>query len=119
MKIAVTALEPKASSSIDPRFGRGAFLMVYDTDLGTWQALDNTHARAAAHGAGVRAAEQVASSGASVLLTGSCGPRAFSVLTEAGVQVCTGVTGSVVEAVQRYLAGEITPASGPDREGPW
>ncbi|MGC8667348.1 MAG: NifB/NifX family molybdenum-iron cluster-binding protein [Chthonomonadales bacterium] len=119
MKIAVTASRPDATASVDPRFGRGAFYMVYDTDAATWQALENTQGRAASHGAGVRAAEQIAASGAAVLLTGSCGPRAFQVLTEAGIKVCTGVTGSVTEAVQRFLRGEIAPASGPDRDGPW
>lgn len=119
MKIAVTASHPDASAAVDPRFGRGAFYMVYDTATGAWEALDNAQAQSAAHGAGVKAAERIASSGASVLLTGSCGPRAFEVLTAAGIQVCTGVSGTVEQAVQRFLAGEITPASGPDRNGPW
>lgn len=49
--------------------------------------------------------------GANVVLAGGMGPRAVQMLNQGGVEVATGMTGTVAEAIQDWLAGTrgITP----------
>jgi predicted Fe-Mo cluster-binding NifX family protein len=54
--------------------------------------------------------------GADALLTGHCGPKAFHVLTEAGVTIYAGFEGTVLEAVSTWRDGALEPLAGPDRE---
>jgi len=89
---------------MDARFGRAALFLVYDTETNAWDVLDNADNRDAAHGAGIVAAETVARSGATVLLTGQCGPKAMDALQRAGVRVVEGEEGTAEQAVQRFLA---------------
>jgi len=60
--------------------------------------------------AGIQSAQLIAKNGASVVLTGSCGPNALQVLKEAGIIVVTGVTGSVSQVVQQFTAGSLKSA---------
>jgi len=67
----------------------------------------------AMHGAGIEAAQTVANEGAKAVITGSVGPNAFQVLSQAGIEVITDASGTVREAIQRYKAGQLgRPASG-------
>ncbi len=104
MRIAVTATGRDPGSLMDARFGRAALFLVYDTETNAWDVLDNADNRDAAHGAGIVAAETVARSGATVLLTGQCGPKAMDALQRAGVRVVAGEEGTAEQAVQRFLA---------------
>ena len=119
MKIAVSAREPSIDSPVDERFGRAACFVIVDAETGEHEALDNTQNLHAAQGAGIQAASIVARSGAKVLLTGHCGPKAFDGLQAAGVQVVTGVEGTVREVVARYQAGDLTGSEAPNVEGHW
>ena len=114
MKIIITSLGPEPDDGVDQRFGRGCFHILHDTEAGTYTALDNGELLAATQGAGVQAAQNVVASGAEVLLTGRCGPKAFDVLTAAGVAVYSGVTGSVAEAVEAWQKGALEKLAGPD-----
>lgn len=119
MKIAVSAVEASAEALVDQRFGRAKAFMLFDSDTNTWQPLENTTQLNAAQGAGIQAAEMLARSGVGVVLTGHCGPKAFRTLSAAGIEVFTEVNGTVSEAVDAYLSGKLTAASGPDVEGHW
>jgi len=119
MKIAVTAKGKDLDAEVDPRFGRAQYLIVYDTDGDSFSAMDNTANVDATHGAGVQAGQSVARAGATALITGNCGPRAFSVLKSAGVKVYTGAKGTVKEAVEAFKAGDLPPADAPNVEGHW
>ena len=119
MKIMVTARGQDLDSPVDPRFGRcGNFLLV-DGETLEFRAVDNQAGRDATQGAGVRAAQQVAGSGAAVLLTGHCGPKAHRLLTAAGVSVFVNVEGTVREAVGQFQEGRLARAEGPDVESHW
>jgi len=101
MKIAVTSTGTGMDSPVDPRFGRSPYIAFMDIQTGELEALANPFADASG-GAGVQAAQFVLDQGAEALLTGHCGPKASAVLSDAGVQVVNGVSGTVREAVASY-----------------
>lgn len=119
MKIAVTATGTQLESAVDPRFGRARYILIVDPDTMEFEAVDNSGNVAAFSGAGIGAAAMVSDRGAKVLLTGSCGPKAYLTLNAAGVKVVNNVSGTVKDAVQAYKNGQVTYASGPNKESHW
>jgi len=119
MKIAVTSCGTLTESPVEARFGRAPFFILMDTESGAAQVHDNAQSLAAAQGAGVQAAETVCRLGAEAVITGHCGPKAFRALRAAGIQVVLGAEGTVAEAVERFRAGELTPADAADVESHW
>jgi predicted Fe-Mo cluster-binding NifX family protein len=47
------------------------------------------------------------------VITGNVGPNAFQTLQAAGIDVITGVAGSVREVVEKYNNNELKPTQGP------
>jgi len=119
MKLCITAQGDTLEASVDPRFARAPYFIVYNTETDEWQAVDNSQNLQAASGAGVQASQNVADLGAEVVLTGHCGPNAFRTLGAAGIQIIVGVEGTVADAVQQYKAGSLTPSESPDVQGHW
>jgi len=117
MKIAITAQNPSPESAVDPRFGRAPWLMIYDPNEESWQAIDNSKGLNAAHGAGIQAAQKVADQQAETLITGAIGPKAYRSLTTAGIRIYHGAKGSVSEALQAYRDGALREASADDATG--
>ena len=109
MKVIVTASEGDINAQVDPRFGRAKAFILYDTETERWAVLDNSQNLNAAQGAGVQAATTVVNSGAKAVLTGNCGPRAFATLSAASIEVYTGVSGTVAEAIEKFKRGELKP----------
>jgi predicted Fe-Mo cluster-binding NifX family protein len=108
MKIAVTASKPSMDAAADPRFGRCPYFVIADTEQDTFEALENTNATLGS-GAGIQSAQMIADSGVQVVLTGNCGPKAFDTLSAAGVEVVTGVSGSIREVIEHYKTGQVQP----------
>ncbi len=119
MKIALTATGTDLSSQLDPRFGRAARFLVVDTDDMSVQVLENDGNRNLPRGAGIQAAAAVAQSGARVLITGNCGPKAFEVLRQAGIDVVTGAAGKISDLIEQYGSGRLRPAKEPNVQGHW
>lgn len=119
MKIAVTATGEGLDSPVDPRFGRAAKFVLFDTEsLRSW-AIDNSQNLSLAQGAGIQAAATVAELGVQCLVTGHCGPKAFRTLSAAGIEIFVGATGTVREALAQREAGSLSLASSADVEGHW
>lgn len=114
MKIVVTAKDPSPSSQIDPRFGRTAFLLLFDTENDHWETVDNTSANSAEHGAGVQAAQTVCGLGADVVITGDVGPKAFAVLAAGGVKVYRGGSRTALNAVEAFQQKQLQELQKPD-----
>ncbi len=119
MRIAVSASGRSMDAPVDPRFGRAKWFLIYDTDSGDSEVVDNAQNLQLAQGAGIQAAQNISTTGAQVVLTGHCGPKAFQTLTAAGVQVITGAQGTIEQAIQQFQAGTLEPARSPDVEGHW
>ena len=113
VKIAISATGPGLDADVDPRFGRCQYFIIVDAETMQFEALENSSA-AAAGGAGISAAQMVANKGAEVVLTGNCGPNAYQTLSAAGVQVISGVSGTVRDAVQAHKAGKFRPSAQPN-----
>lgn len=119
MKVAVTSTGKDLDSNLDPRFGRAQYFVIVDTDTMAFEVEENIQNLNLPQGAGIQAGKTVANAGATALITGNCGPKAFNVLEAAGIKVITGVSGSVREAIARMNAGELASAGGPNVEGHW
>jgi predicted Fe-Mo cluster-binding NifX family protein len=119
MKIVVTSSGETLESPVDPRFGRAAKFILYDTDTSAFEVVDNSVNVNLPQGAGIQAAGTAASLGANIVITGHCGPKAYRALVAAGVGVVVGEEGAVSGAIERFLAGKTQPAAEPDVQGHW
>jgi len=119
MKMVITSSGETMDSPVDPRFGRAKTFILFDTETGLHQAVDNTQNLNAAQGAGIQAAENVCRLGAQCLITGHCGPKAFRTLKAAGIKVIIGAEGTVTEAIEKFRAGQYTTAEAADVDGHW
>jgi predicted Fe-Mo cluster-binding NifX family protein len=106
LKIAVSAVNGSLDAPIDPRFGRSQYFVIVDSENMSVEAIPNT-SQDAASGAGIHAAQTIANQGVKLVLTGRVGPNAFQVLSSAGMEVITGVSGTVREAVERFKRGQL------------
>lgn len=119
MKIAVCSAGSTLDSPVDPRFGRCAYFVTVDTETLEANAVENP-GTTAAQGAGIQAAQIVASQGASAVIAGNFGPNAYQALSAAGIRVFTGANGTVRDAVNQFNSGrlqELTAASVPAHFG--
>lgn len=112
MKICVTAQGDNLDSQVDPRFGRCQYFIIVETDTLKFEAVQNPNIEAMG-GAGIQSGQLVAEKQIKAVITGNVGPNAFQTLQAAGIDVITGVSGSVKEVIEKYNKGEIKPAQGP------
>ena len=116
MKIAITAHGEDRQATVDSRFGRADYFVLYDQEKDTWDTVPNTQNLEAAHGAGIQAGQSLAKTGASVLITGHVGPKAFKVVNAANIAIYSigTMNGTVEEALAAFLAGKLTLIATPD-----
>lgn len=119
MKIAVTAQGKTLESKVDPRFGRAAGFVITDENGEHAEYADNAQNLNAPSGAGIQAAQNIIDQNVDVLITGNCGPKAFSVLSQGEIEVYTGASGTIKEAVEAYGRGDLDKAENPNVEGHW
>lgn len=119
MKIAFTTSGKDLESPLDTRFGRAPGFLVVEVDSGATEFIDNQQSLDAAQGAGIQAAETVVRSGAQAVVTGHCGPKAFRVLSAAGVKIYNANQPTIAAALAAYKAGTLKPADSADVEGHW
>jgi predicted Fe-Mo cluster-binding NifX family protein len=112
MKVAVSTSGQDLSGMVDPRFGRCPYFLIVETETMAVETVPNG-AVGTAHGAGIQAAQLVASMGVKAVLTGNVGPNAYSALSASGINVLIGVSGTVAEALERFKRGELSTTSSP------
>jgi predicted Fe-Mo cluster-binding NifX family protein len=112
MKIAVSATAPDLDAEVDPRFGRCRYFLIIDSDTMNFDTISN-ESEMASGGAGIKAAQTVAKTGANVVITGNIGPNAFQTLQAAGIKVITGANGFVKDVIKRFNNGEFKETNSP------
>jgi len=112
-KLCITSTGDMPEASIDPRFGRCAYFMLVDTVTKKYEAIANEQKQASG-GAGIQAGQMIAERGIEVLLTGKVGPNACRVLEASGIEVVTGVDGSIQEVVEAFQRGVFRAIRKPD-----
>jgi len=119
MRIAISANGATLDDEVDPRFGRCQYFIIADPETMEFEGVNNSSAMASG-GAGISAAQMIVEKGVGEVLTGNCGPNAHQVLSSAGIQVITGVSGSVRDAIEGYRSGKFkasAQANVPDHFG--
>ncbi|MGE4299559.1 MAG: NifB/NifX family molybdenum-iron cluster-binding protein [Desulfovibrionaceae bacterium] len=119
MKIAISTSGETLDSPVDPRFGRAAGFLVVDTDTGAATYATNAQNLSLAQGAGIQAAMNVANTGATTVITGHVGPKAFTALSKGNIAIYFAEGGSVAQALAALAAGTLEQASGADKPGHW
>jgi predicted Fe-Mo cluster-binding NifX family protein len=119
MKLAITTQGSEPNSPVDLRFGRARFFRIVDTESGQQTAVDNAEGVNAVQGAGTQAAQTLARLGVQAVLTGHVGPKAQSALQAAKIQVYAVDGGTVEQAVQSLLGGQLRAFSQADVRGHW
>ena len=104
MKIAVSSAGNDLDSTLDPRFGRCQWFLIIDPGNMNFEAFANESA-ALGGGAGIQAAQFVASKGATAVITGRCGPNAVEALNAAGIKIFAGQTGKIRDLLENYQKG--------------
>ncbi len=113
MKIAVTSTGTTLDDAVESRFGRCAYFLIIDTEAMDVEPLENPNI-ALGGGAGIQSAQLLSEKGVKSVLTGNCGPNAFTVFGQTGIEVIVGVSGKVKDAVEKFKNGAYSSASGPN-----
>ena len=119
MKIAITSQGTDKNHHVDQRFGRAKYIAVYDTATDEYIFKSNEQNLNAAQGAGIQAAQNIIETGAEVLITGHCGPKAFQVLKTGKIKVFTGALDTIKHAIEDYRREKLKEADAADVEGHW
>ena len=104
MKIAVSATGPTLEAAVDPRFGRCSFFIIVETESLDFEAIENPNI-ALSGGAGIQSAQMMAEKGVQSVLTGNCGPNASNTFSATGIEVITGCSGIVKDAINDFKSG--------------
>ena len=119
MKIAISCNEKSLTGKVSRQFGRAPYFAIYDPETGITEYINNTQMLNSTSGAGIQSAQHVVNAGACALLSGHCGPKAFRTLQAGEITVYVNITGTVQEAIEKYISGSIEPVKEADVEGHW
>ena len=106
MKVAVSSTGTNLNSQVDPHFGRCPYFIIIKTEDMSFEVFDNENINMSG-GAGIQSGSFIASKGVNAVLTGNCGPKAMQTLVASEIEVFTGHSGTVNEAVEKFKQGEL------------
>lgn len=119
MKIAISAQGKELDSMVDPRFGRAMYFIIYDTDSKTHEVIDNEQNALSAQGAGVQASQKVVAHKPDMVVSGNFGPKAFQIISAAGIKITLCKECKVSEAIEIALSDQLKVADKPNVTGHW
>ncbi len=106
-------------SALDPRFGRAPGFIIYDTETAQFSYTPNTQNYEAAQGAGIQTAQHILEQHATAVISGLCGPRAYKVLSKAGIDLYYKKGGTVHEALIDLEQKRLKHTDEANIEGQW
>lgn len=101
MKLALPVESKSLDVSVCPSFGRTPFYVLYDTETGNHEFLDNS-AVASQGGAGIQAAQTLVDHSAEAVITWRCGDNAAQVLNAAKIKLYKAQDGSILENIEKF-----------------
>lgn len=109
MRIVFTSTGEGWDATIDPRFGRTDYIVVYDDASEELSCIDNRQIVQVAHGAGPLTAQKIHELKADILITGNGpGGNAASVLSHTNLTIYIGAGGlSIKEAYDAFKQGNL------------
>lgn len=119
MKLAITSSGNNLDDGIDNRFGRAPYFILYDLDNTSYTSIKNVQDTGSAQGAGIQAAQNAVNAGADAVITGNMGPKAFTALQAAAVDIYLAEGITVREAIEKYKEGLLEKAAANNVEGHW
>jgi len=111
MRIAISADNDNGYDSVvSPHFGRCPFFVLVDVEDGTMKTVHTEKNPYFPNHQPGQIPKFISELGADVMLAGGMGRRAIMMFDQLGVQGVTGAYGSIRQAVERYLSGDLTGA---------
>lgn len=108
MRVCVPSAGPGGlDDRVGEHFGRVPTYTVYDTETGQVEVIDNTSEHMGGTGL---PGELLAQVGVDVVICAGLGRRAIDLLSRHGIEVCTGASGTVREAIQAWQEGRLSGA---------
>ena len=106
MKIAIAADGANLEAKIGQKLGTSQYLVIVDLDSGAFEAVPNPGA-SGQHGAGIQAIVLAISKDVKAVLAGYCSPTTYNQLRANGIEVLTGLSGTVGEVIEKYKMGKL------------
>jgi len=106
MKVLITALGDNVNASIDERFGRAEYFIIYDTDTKNFEAIKNPFLNDQG-GVGVSTAKFTVEKGIDAVISGSYGPNALEILRASPIKLYKAQSGTVQENINKLLDGKL------------
>ena len=107
MQIAICSNNHDLNSQVDERFGRCAYFVVVDETGNLVKAVSNSSLNSP-QGAGIAAAQLLINNQVDTVLTGRMGPKAMKPLQAAGIDIYTGISGTVEQTLDLFFKGSLT-----------
>ncbi len=109
MKIALPVEEKTLDTPVCVSFGRTPLFVLFNTENGEFEFIDNSTAAASQGGAGIKAAQLLADKGAEAVITIRCGENAAEVLNPAEIALYKAVDGTAHDNIEKFKLGELSP----------
>jgi predicted Fe-Mo cluster-binding NifX family protein len=106
MKIAISADGSNLDANVGYKLGISPYLIILDTETMDYEAVRNPSAEGH-RGGGIQALVVILSKGVKQVLTGHCSPAIVKQLKDNGVDIFTGIDGTVREVVEDYKQGTL------------
>ncbi len=106
MKISIPVDDKSMDTTVCVSFGRAPYFLIYDTESHASSFLDNS-ANSSQGGAGIKAAQVIVDSQASVLLTPRCGENAAKVINAAHIKIYKTINDSIRDNIDAFNEGKL------------
>ncbi|WP_321532997.1 NifB/NifX family molybdenum-iron cluster-binding protein [uncultured Desulfuromonas sp.] len=119
MKIAFSTQGTDLNALVDTRFGRSERFVIVDTEQESFEVIENTQNRQSAQGAGIQSATRLIQNNVNAVITGQCGPKAFTLLNRSDITVYPTPPIVISEALEKLKNGQLSPTQAATVEGHW
>ena len=120
MITAIPATSNTEDSLVDARFGRAAWIALYNDSDDSWSFVENSINLSAAQGAGIQTAKNVINRDANAMISCNVGPKAFNLLHDSGVKIylCP-QDSSIKDALKALQNNSLDLMDSANKDGHW